>query len=56
MSITYNPENDIPDLSGKVIVITGGKPTNQHSHSVLTTMLTFNPQALLVSAKKLSSN
>ncbi|EEH10258.1 oxidoreductase [Histoplasma capsulatum G186AR] len=24
MSITYNPENDIPDLSGKVIVITGG--------------------------------
>lgn len=40
---TFSPEKDIPDLSGKVILVTGGQSS---LHSILYTLLTSHLQAM----------
>lgn len=36
MPKTFNPDTELPDLSGKVIVVTGGMDSPKYGHSCVT--------------------
>jgi hypothetical protein len=36
MPFSYNPDEDIPDLAGKVILLTGGKFSHAFSQTITT--------------------
>lgn len=55
---TFDPTKDIPDLSGKVILITGGRLHHEdpHRHQIQCKLSLTNNQAIVDSAPKASNN